>query len=331
MQLTQLPRELLKDLGEQHLSIRDHCRFRATCRLLHASLDRHPNLHLDPLEESLRVHCQTLSQIPGKQLKFHLHRSSVSLRAFELLTRSRLYYPFLLERADEFLQLALSGAETTTLFIAACSGGKTALVARLLDPQFKTDPNYSQSLGVRLASMKGHSQVVAYLLKHPLSVYSGCIQLLFKEAVERGDVESATILLQDSRLNPSEYDDAAFRTACSRGLLQIVQLLLQNRLVDPTTREHQALIFACKNGHDDVVKALLADSRIDPCHRNSKALLVACQEGHQAVVATLLQVPQLRARPDVLQSAQQMARDMDHYAVLLMLQPLTDSRHHGHE
>ncbi len=56
-----------------------------------------------------------------------------------------------------------------------------------------------------------------------------------------------------------------------RGRLAIVRVLLQDTRIHPSDPECTALIHASR-GHVEIVKLLLQDSRVDPSVQNNQAL-----------------------------------------------------------
>jgi ankyrin repeat protein len=58
-------------------------------------------------------------------------------------------------------------------------------------------------------------------------------------------------------------DNAALRYAAENGHIEIVSLLLSDSRVDPSARDNEALKYAARKGHTEVVKLLLSDSRVE--------------------------------------------------------------------
>jgi ankyrin repeat protein len=105
-------------------------------------------------------------------------------------------------------------------------------------------------------------------------------------ACENGHADIASLLLNDSRIDPIGYANYAIRAACINGHTDIVKLLLQDGRADPTDCWNAAIQHASKNGHIDVVKALLQDGRVDPTANNNYAINnAATQEIKELLIA----------------------------------------------
>ena len=61
-----------------------------------------------------------------------------------------------------------------------------------------------------------------------------------------------------------------FYEACVNGYLPVVERLLEDSRVDPSAYDNHAIKWASQNGHLPVVERLLGDGRVDPqCRRQS--------------------------------------------------------------
>jgi hypothetical protein len=97
-----------------------------------------------------------------------------------------------------------------------------------------------------------------------------------KRASVNGFVDVMTLLLFDSRVDPSAHDNTVFRNSCTCGFDTLVQMLLANPCVDPLAQDNVAVKMASSMGHHAVVKLLLADPRVDPAADDNFAIAAAC-------------------------------------------------------
>ena len=58
------------------------------------------------------------------------------------------------------------------------------------------------------------------------------------------------------------------------GYTDIVRLLLADSRVDPSDYDNEAILCACRCGHVNVVRVLLADSRVNPAVRDNTPYLI---------------------------------------------------------
>jgi ankyrin repeat protein len=100
-------------------------------------------------------------------------------------------------------------------------------------------------------------------------------------------MSNAVILLNDSRVDPSNEDNQAIINASIQGHFEIVQLLLQDPRVDPSANE--AIQIASEYGYFEIVRSLLQESRVDPSDQNNIAIQRAIQNGNSEVVRILLE------------------------------------------
>ncbi|KAJ3395163.1 hypothetical protein HDU84_002737 [Entophlyctis sp. JEL0112] len=193
------------------------------------------------------------------------------------------------------------------------SAGHTDLVSFLLSDN-RVDPSVDDNKALLLAGMNGHTQVVEILLRHPL-VRPPDDCMIVAAHVGRTDVFS--LLLKDSRCDPSLGNWEALRLAAEFGHADIVDMILQYspavtatpNASDLTTPPHHtngavdvravntALRLASANGHAAVVRLLVADARIHCLdERSDLPLAPAIARGHTDVVALLLPL-QLATNP----------------------------------
>ncbi|KAI8610603.1 ankyrin repeat-containing domain protein [Chytriomyces sp. MP71] len=95
-------------------------------------------------------------------------------------------------------------------------------------------------------------------------------------------------LLADKRIQPDAGRNSAIIAASKRGHLDIVKLLLSAQQVNPSANENEALIESILAGHTSIALALLQDSRVDPSYPENTAFICACQIGQADVVERLL-------------------------------------------
>jgi hypothetical protein len=76
------------------------------------------------------------------------------------------------------------------------------------------------------------------------------------------------LLLQDIRVTIPVFDNNDLFKACKNGS-KYVAMILKDRNVNPSFDNNLAFIEAIKKGHYDVVKILLQDARIDPSINNN--------------------------------------------------------------
>src|SRR6185503_9095679 len=108
----------------------------------------------------------------------------------------------------------------------------------------------------------------------------------FNKACENGDIEQVEYLLRF--VDPS-INNWPIRIASQKGHIDIVRLLLEDTRVDPSEFDNQALYNACSYHHLKVVKLLLTDPRVDPSTQNNLAL--SCAAGCIKIVEFLLEDP----------------------------------------
>jgi ankyrin repeat protein len=71
-------------------------------------------------------------------------------------------------------------------------------------------------------------------------------------------------LLNDEKIDPSEYNNAALRIACKRSSLDIVKLLLSHPKVDPSDKKCNALYRSIKSQNYKIFDVLLKHKKVDP-------------------------------------------------------------------
>lgn len=122
----------------------------------------------------------------------------------------------------------------------------------------------------------------------------------FDAAVEAGDVELVTRMLERGVALPEPSKNRAFAWAAVNGHAGVVELLLPR--VDPVTVTN-AIQDAAKNGHAGVVALLLGDGRGDPTWGANHAIKRAAANGYTDVVALLLPFADNQALQDMFTRA----------------------------
>ncbi|KAJ3026155.1 UNVERIFIED_CONTAM: hypothetical protein HDU68_006111 [Siphonaria sp. JEL0065] len=141
--------------------------------------------------------------------------------------------------------------------------------------------NYSQVL--QRSANSGAMDTFKYILKvHGHDFTARDLTCALGAAIQGNQVEIAKFLLADSRVDPSDDDNAAIRDACAMGSLDLAKTLLLDNRVDPSARNNEA-IQANWRFHENnsavgmeeeaqIVQLLLKDSRVDPTANDSAAL-----------------------------------------------------------
>ena len=117
-------------------------------------------------------------------------------------------------------------------------------------------------------------------------------QNTFEWAAENRHLEIVKLLLTDSRVDPSDWNNLAIIWAAMNGHLEVVKLLLTDPRVDPGDQYNLAIVRAAEKKHLEVVKELLKDPRVDPSEYYYNAIRNA-QYGHLEVVKLLLTDPRV--------------------------------------
>lgn len=135
-------------------------------------------------------------------------------------------------------------------------GVANILLRHGVDVNSKTDEG---STALVLATKTGHTALVALLLQHHALIGSeGTDKSALSCAVEVGDLETATLLLEhgaDIQADPNT-SQAPLHLAAKKGHLPIVMLLIEKN-PNLAVQDQGALLSAAESGHVDVVKLLL--------------------------------------------------------------------------
>ena len=213
-----------------------------------------------------------------------------------------------------------AAANDNSVFLQACSRGKTELVRLLLalPPERGIDPAVADNAALSLASGNDRAEIVEVLLALPPERGidpAASDNAAMRRACSRPNyLCNSTSSAQVVRLlltlplplhrgvDPAVHENLALRVACKHGKTQVVKLLLDlplRRGVDPAVHDNEALFWACMDGHINIVKLLLglpAERGVDPTAVNNSALRAACERGHTEVAKLLLALPPLTRR-----------------------------------
>lgn len=108
-------------------------------------------------------------------------------------------------------------------------------------------------------------------------------------ASQKGHIEIVKMLLQDTRVNPADHDNSAVKNASAYGHIEVVNVLLNDSRVNPAAGCNYAIRSASSNGHIEVVKTLLQDVRVNPADCDNYAIKEALTNGHLEVVKLLIE------------------------------------------
>lgn len=119
--------------------------------------------------------------------------------------------------------------------------------------------------------------------------------VIIRLASERGYTPLVRRLLQNSDVDPTDYDNLAIKVASSLGHADVVDVLLADPRVNPSHDRNYALRFAATFGHVEVVNRLLRDPRVNPTDFDNNAIVMATICGRLEVVERLLLDPRVKA------------------------------------
>jgi ankyrin repeat protein len=95
------------------------------------------------------------------------------------------------------------------------------------------------------------------------------------------------MLLRYGKLNEKVINDA-FLFACGRGIVSIASLLLSDSRVNPSINDNLPIQISCSNGHERIVDLLLRSGRVDPTANNNYAIKQARYRDYSLIVKLLL-------------------------------------------
>ncbi len=116
-----------------------------------------------------------------------------------------------------------------------------------------TNIHVDNDRALRLASEKGHLEVVRYLVEHEADIHAWNDYAL-RLASHNGHLEVVKYLIEKGA-NINAFDDWALRLASQRGHLEVVKYLVENG-ANVHAMDDFALRWASANGHLEVVKCI---------------------------------------------------------------------------
>ena len=143
------------------------------------------------------------------------------------------------------------------------------------------------------ACVLGEIEVASLLLNDSRMEATIRTSMTLRLTCEAGKTEIFKLLLQDGRIDPSMNESQVLDDACYQGRTEIVKLLLQDGRADPSAMNSSFIDTACCRGNKEIVRLLLEDGRADPSARNYEAVLSACGRGHQGIVNLLVADPRV--------------------------------------
>jgi hypothetical protein len=152
----------------------------------------------------------------------------------------------------------------------ACRGGHVELVSSYLDAGF--DPSAQRDALLLAACEGGRSDLLARVLADarvkPAAVFGDAIRAI--APFDR--VPVLEILLACPGVDPSANDNEALRVVSWKGAIGMLNRLLADPRADPSARENEALREAARQDFAAVVERLLKDPRVDPSARRDEAM-----------------------------------------------------------
>ena len=141
----------------------------------------------------------------------------------------------------------------------------------------------------RLAARYGYPQVIEYLLQDKRINPSDFGSYGLQVASRFGHTDIVELFLKDGRANPRADDDYAFKVATRHHQIGVLKLLLADpRGIDPTSNQQFHIQYASAYGHLDLVEQLLRDPRVDPSANDNYAIHMASENGYAEIVKVLL-------------------------------------------
>ena len=277
-----LPLEILEIIGG-YLPAHSYCNFRESCRNT-ACLGPVAKLNLKAFKQSVKG----WTTKKGKRFKklFSCKFYDYNVLDAKMVQKDKFFYENVQLKATEYSSSALE-------WMREYNVGEEVIRMirhdeRFLSPLFKTKAKKRTSLFIlNWACFQGYTDVVNILLQYPWidpTLHDEKNISVIDLAIKKGHLEIVKLLLEDSRIDPSEEGSFVLGLASEYGHLDIVQLLLQCPQVDPSDKNNYSIIFASQNGHLDIVALLLQDSRVDPTVEDNYAIQIATENGHLDVV-----------------------------------------------
>lgn len=111
---------------------------------------------------------------------------------------------------------------------------------------------------------------------------------VFDYACTKGYVEVVKLLLNDYKVDPSDYSNYAIRGAISEGCEQVVKLLLKDERVNPNACSGFPISEAIEKGYTNTIKVLLNDKRVDFTFYNEDSIVSVSKWNKKKILELLL-------------------------------------------
>jgi ankyrin repeat protein len=198
---------------------------------------------------------------------------------------------------NHFIRFSLVGgfeyrAETTNVELEysislSNTGEEPKLHVNVIDDYEKV---VYQNTAIRLAIQNGHIELAQRLITHPSIDLTLNNNEVLLSAIEHAHFELVEILLKHPSVDPSVPNGLPLRIACFLDCPEmIIRLFLDDSRVDPTIFDNQALQIACQEGFLSTVSILLQDKRIDPKPQIPNMLLSACEVRGEVIILMLIE------------------------------------------
>lgn len=170
------------------------------------------------------------------------------------------------------------------LIRCACQNNRPDVLRFLLTFE-RANPNDYENDALYTCARHNSADCLKILLHDPR------IQIVdqaLKTAICKHSVDSARVLLEDVRVDPTYTRNTLFRIACSRGNIRLAKLFLAHPKVNPGDRHNSGIKWAGLVGNKQMVLLLLEDPRVNPCDKNNRAIRRAYEKGQFEIVKILL-------------------------------------------
>ena len=160
------------------------------------------------------------------------------------------------------LVLKPNGMDLSQLFIAAVRSGLYTQVSVLLS---HVDPSSDNSMGIRTASVYGHTDIVRLLLRDGRSNPRADGNAGLQGAVYNGHLDVVLLLLGDPRTSPDAFtSDFLLATAINECHTEIVGVILSRTCPRPETGDLMLALDGRTDRRLGIFRLLLEDRRADP-------------------------------------------------------------------
>jgi ankyrin repeat protein len=144
------------------------------------------------------------------------------------------------------------------------------------------------------ACISGNVDLVTMLLNDPRVDPAEYNNLPLRDAVKLGHTDIVQLLLEDSRVDPRVNDDEILSTVVERKRLQILQLLLQSpKIKYENTIYYDLARYACKIGQPEILEYLIYVMNVDPTLDDNEMLFIAIENNRKDIVNLLLLDPRV--------------------------------------